>query len=284
MAAKKVLPKTPVMFPPGSFLFQDHRFNQNPGGLVTKVLATLKTLSLFYIESRAFRSADSVGVSSSFYGNKARGYFGLNRKKIHKIGEGISPDERKFPRPAELPANKCIVLSVGRLDRSKNFRIITEILKEMTEDVNWVLIGDGFEARAINREIANKGLQDKFTHLPRVDKLEPYYQHSQILVHPSYYEQFPLVILEAMFFRCVPLVLNPSQKGVFTSNDEMIENGVSGRLLANNPASFIEEISLLQNSNELLEKMGEQALKVVCSRFLFKDYFSRTIKILQDIV
>lgn len=279
LAFKKEHQDVPVLFHPGSFLFQDLNHNQNvQAGFISRLLTKVKIASSFLIERKAFRSADIVGMSSNFYESKAKQYFQLNEKKLARLGEGISPNETLYSRPKELPANMFTILSVGRLDKSKNFSIIPKILSKIPKEVHWVLIGNGMDAGTIKDNIARKGQINRFTHISRVERLEPYYQHCQLLVHPSYYEQFPLVILEAMYFGCVPVVLDSNASDVFTSNNEMITAGQTGFLTKNDPNAFAEKIEAIHANLDLLCTIAEKCKQEVRSRYLFHHYYSKVMK------
>lgn len=95
------------------------------------------------------------------------------------------------------------LLAVGSLIPLKQFEIFTEVgseLKNHFADINAMIIGDGPEKRKLESQIRRFGLQEniffagELSHNEVLERM----QQSKILLHPSSYEGFSGVCLEAL--------------------------------------------------------------------------------------
>lgn len=104
-----------------------------------------------------------------------------------------------------LPANKDIdILGVGSLIPLKRFHIFIEavsMLKQYYPNIKATICGDGPEREKLLSEIRQKHLENNITlvgELPH-DEVFKMMQRSSILFHPSEYEGFGAVCLEALY-------------------------------------------------------------------------------------
>ncbi len=112
-------------------------------------------------------------------------------------------DKEQLRKAHNIPLNKTILLFVGHLIRAKGLNELIEafwLLKKQHDDVYLVICGDGTEKKTIIRTICKYNLaQDVYlagTIMP--EKINQWYQMSDIFVFPSYVEGMPNVVMEAM--------------------------------------------------------------------------------------
>jgi len=96
------------------------------------------------------------------------------------------------------------VLAVGSLIQLKQYDVFVKVIKELKNylpDIRCVICGKGPEEEALKRLILESGLQKNISmlgELPHVKVLQ-IMQRSKVLLHPSSYEGFPAVCIEALY-------------------------------------------------------------------------------------
>ena len=99
--------------------------------------------------------------------------------------------------------NRLLIVSLGRLDRVKQFEklpVIAKILKEKGLEFEWILIGGGntHYKKEIMQEIDKQNVEDCFKMLGEIKNPYPYIALSDIVVCSSLSEACPFVIKESM--------------------------------------------------------------------------------------
>ena len=167
-----------------------------------------------------------VAISPGIRGELLK--LGVSREKLHDIPTGVNtsriealPVDREAIR-AKMgwPADKTILLTVGRHQPVKGYRYIPEIIQALAvvrEDFLWVLVASNSEPIA---EMSAQMGVDAFLQIPLekqkpsspeqqyvrpTDELIEMYKAADILVFPSLLEGMPLVLIEAMAAR-LPIV------------------------------------------------------------------------------
>jgi glycosyltransferase involved in cell wall biosynthesis len=120
------------------------------------------------------------------------------------IEDGRRVGERDYDGDLQL-------LSVGRLDEEKNPLLLADVLARLrAEDPRWTLVicGDGPLEEALHERLAELGVAEHAQlrgHVPLREGLLELYRSSHALLHVSWTEGFPQVLIEA--FACgVPVV------------------------------------------------------------------------------
>jgi len=142
--------------------------------------------------------------------------------------------------------DKKILLFVGRIVKEKNFDVLEDAMKILSErrsDFRLVVAGEGPYLRHYQKRIPNS------LFLGRLDSesLSKLYATSDIFVFPSVTESFGNVIIEAMASGLPPVVAKSF------GASELIENGYDGLLAEPNDAK-----SLADNIEFLLENEYER--------------------------
>ena len=101
-----------------------------------------------------------------------------------------------------LESNKShpIIVSVGRLERQKNYSMLLkafhEVLKERPAQL--VLVGDGSERKNLEKEARILKLSDHIFFAGYQENPYPFIKKSDVFVLPSNFEGFGLVLVEAL--------------------------------------------------------------------------------------
>ncbi len=121
---------------------------------------------------------------------------GVDTRRFHPAAN-LEPS-RRAERRARLgwPADRFVLLSVGRLAPEKNARVLFEAFAALAADerLHLAVVGDGPAAAALRRLPA-----DRITWHPRLpaESLPDAYRAADLLVHPGVLETFGLVTVEA---------------------------------------------------------------------------------------
>ncbi|PMP81235.1 MAG: glycosyltransferase family 1 protein [Roseiflexus castenholzii] len=144
-------------------------------------------------------------------------YLGVDPAKVVVIPSAIDADECLAPvndatRAAlrqrfRLDEEDLTILSVGRLERNKGYHILIDALTRLRERLpsrwRWLLVGEGKERRALERQAQRAGIIHHVTFVGRLNDAELHnlYEEVDLVVHPTLYEGSSLVTLEAMIHR-----------------------------------------------------------------------------------
>ncbi len=176
----------------------------------------------------------------------------------------FSPTNQSNPyRALGLNNQDSILLSVGRIARSKGLQDIIPILPQLNSRVHLVIIGEDFGYQAtLSRLIHSLGLSARVHFLNNVSDtdLPAYYQYADIFVHPSNYEAFGIVLTEASAAG-LPIVARHTSAIPFACPHE-----VSGLLFRDSNELVHHLITLLDNLN-LRQKYGTQGRQYVNQTF-----------------
>lgn len=160
------------------------------------------------------------------------------------------------------------VLFLGYLGERKGVYDLLEVISRrkkyfINEQITFVLAGNG-EINKVQKVIEKHQLQD-VVEVPgwiSGSEKETYYKEGHILILPSYNEQMPMSILEAMSYGYPILASNVA--GI----PEMVEHGVNGLLFNPGDLDVIEEyLKKLCGDEDLRDMMGLNSKQLVHDRF-----------------
>lgn len=145
------------------------------------------------------------------------------------------------------------IVSIGRLEKDKGIDKLLKVWKLVSlqcPDYKLTIVGDGSEkenllnlAKCLRlRNVSFEGFQNPI----------PYYRRAKIFLMASKFEGWPMTIIEAMTFGCVPIVENN-----FSALSDMIENGVNGIIVPKkaNTKDWSKLIIMTINNSERLLQM-----------------------------
>ncbi len=152
-----------------------------------------------------------------------------------------------------IDTTRPVLLSVGRLHPQKGFDIAVKaasIMKASGLNFVWYLIGEGEERLRLEREIADKGLQNNFILLGVKENPYPYIKGATIVVQPSRYEGKSIALDEAKILHRPIIATN------FTTAKDQIDHLKNGIITEMNPESLAKSIIHLLEHPELQEQFS----------------------------
>lgn len=232
-----------------------------------------KFTNLFYpilaLAERAYFNNNRyyISVSNWMKTQVLRDFPNLNRNNIFYCPNSVDIDQYS---PRLKTTDKKIVLFVGRL---VSFKGITSLIQAMPKiivqhpDALFVFIGPG-DFKPYSKMLHNLRIAEKnyvFIGHRNKSELIPFFQNASVLVIPSFYENLPTTMLEAM--ACgVPCVA--SNVGAIP---EVITDGYNGLLV--NPGSIdhlsISVCKILHDMNER-KSIGLAARETICDKYDWK--------------
>lgn len=175
----------------------------------------------------------------------------------------------KLAPEVSFDKNQLNLISVGRLDYSKNYLMLLNVAKHLIDDgykFKVYIVGDGEENVTLQKAIINLKMEKHFILLGRKDNPYPYVKNSDLFLLSSRYEGLPTVIIEALILHipCISTevagiyeILNNSF-GVITKNTEN-DFYLNLKHLLDNPQKIIEMKENLSNykynNNIIIDKI-----------------------------
>ena len=139
----------------------------------------------------------------------------------------FNPSKRNELRQQYNCEDKLVVGFVGRLEQPKNFEFIMELANDLVKKdyaFSFVIIGDGSKRVFIENKIKEYGIENNFFLIGFQNNVEDWLQMMDVFILPSYFEGFPLVLIEAQVsgIKCLTSK-NMSNQIMITENVDMLE-------------------------------------------------------------
>ena len=145
--------------------------------------------------------ACSKAASEWLFGNQ------IPKKLIKIIYNGINTGRFKFKSSYRkiirdrLNINDCFVLGfVGRLEMVKNIIFIIEILKNLVKidtKVKLIIVGNGTLRESLIKKVNELDMSEYVLFLGQIEDVEKYFMVFDVFLLPSFFEGFPLSLIEA---------------------------------------------------------------------------------------
>ena len=169
------------------------------------------------------------------------------------------------------------ILFVGNIEKRKSITTVINALSEIKE-FNYIFniagnISEEEYYKEIMELVNNNNLNDKIKHIGKLssDELLWHYQNSDIMIFPSMWEGYGMVIAEAMA-NGLPVISSD-----IPTSKELIDDGVDGLLFKKgNHQELTRCIKKLYNDNELYSRISENSIRRALS---FNTWDTTTIKI-----
>jgi glycosyltransferase involved in cell wall biosynthesis len=175
-----------------------------------------------------------------------------------------------------IPRSAFVVLYAGRLSRIKQLPILLQALQQSDPNVFAVLVGEGPLRKALEREVAERGLGSRVRFTGFQSNVVPWLQASDACVLPSQSEGLPVSLLEA------GAVGKPLIATAVGGVPELITHGQTGLLIpTGNADALANTIRQLHQSPDLCHQLGDAARQHV-SRFHSMDHVARQVRTIYD--
>jgi L-malate glycosyltransferase len=204
-----------------------------------------------------------IAAVSGFVRARNQARFGLPPERLEVISHGVALS--RF-RPVTLPAGRerLRVLAVAHLIPEKGISVLIRALARLQRsDLELEIAGEGPEAAALERLVAQLGLTERVRFLGLRNDVQDLLARADLFVHPATWgEAFGFTITEAMAAG-VPVIATRAG-GI----PEIVVDGESGLLVA--PGS-VEELALalarLASDEPMRDRLGQAARRRTEERF-----------------
>jgi len=179
-----------------------------------------------------------------------------------------------------------LLLYVGRIVPVKGLHVLLESLRCLRQSTRLLIVGPigdfkYYEDIIQQIERENRKGKHKITYLgtvPQPELMETY-QKSSIFILPSFWEAFPVTILEALSCE-TPVITTP-----VGGNPKVIRNFENGILVpVNDPFKLAEAINYLLDNKDRRLEMGRKGRELVTKNFSVEVIAKRLRKIYQEMI
>jgi len=195
----------------------------------------------------------------------------LDERRIEVVHNGIDAAvfvhsaHRSLREEWQIPADAPLLGFVGQLDERKGLRVLLsafELIQARIPEARLVLAGEGRLREMIESQIRAKSWERNVVLAGFIHEVASVMQAIDVLVLPSYWEGFGIVIIEAM--ACGRPVITTN----ISSMPEIVDDGRTGYLIPPGDAQLLAEhaVALLRDS-ALRERMGQAAQRRVAEHF-----------------
>ena len=212
-------------------------------------------------------------------------YNGFSASRIDSVPTGIDagrfrPGERKASRTKfGLPLDKTLVGIAATLRSWKGHAFLLEAMTRLPEHVELVIIGDGPQRAALERRIAELGLQGRVRMQGQQADVLPWLRALDIFALPSYAnEGVPQALVQAMLVE-LPCVTTPVG-GI----PELAEHERTALLVApRDPVALAAAIERLAGNEGLRRELGEAARKHCVEGYSYERMLDRMESIYRNV-
>lgn len=185
---------------------------------------------------------------------------------VHVVYNGIEDKSHitPFDFSNQFP-NKKIIFSAGRLVEQKGFEYLLDaaaILKKQSDDLIFIVAGEGRLENKLKRLVNKLNLQDSFYFWGYIENVDTYIKGCTLFVLPSLFEGMPNAVMEAMALGKPVIATNVN--GV----NELVEDGKTGIIIPpKDSQKLAEAIDTLIDNTKLLELYGKEGFQRVKENF-----------------
>lgn len=203
------------------------------------------------IKSQFLKYASEIIVNSDYLKTDLIENYSISKDKIFSIPFWSSLENYNSKRER---SNKEPLLKIGcpgRIEDVKNQQLIIESLKDFKLHISYGLYiaGSGDNEEFLKSKIQNYNLESKvhFLGVLSIEEMKLYYEEMDIIILPSKFEAFGLVLIEALSMGC-PVLVSENFGALTYIKDRKFLNKYSF-----NPKSSNDLISKLNNifANEM---------------------------------
>lgn len=208
---------------------------------------------------KATSSADRLCLlSSGFITRLLRFMPDLDKRKLCYINNPNTFSDSSI----DVNVKENLVIIVCRLEEStKNvtdFMKAWKMIEQIHPDWKAEIVGDGKDMQLLMNRCKNLGLRS-LSFVGYQSNVINYYQRAKMVCVTSWYEGWPMVIVEGMSNGCVPIVYD-----TFESIRDIFDDGVSGLIVESyTPAELFNKLNMLMTNSEKYKSLSDHAIEKV---------------------
>ncbi|MBN2705046.1 MAG: glycosyltransferase [Deltaproteobacteria bacterium] len=185
------------------------------------------------------RRSDKIIAISAGLAEEYRKLEPIANEKLAVIYNGVLDlptlnDAGPPPHPWLAKKDLPVLMSAGRLVKSKDFRTLLLALHRVPRPVRLIILGEGPERASLGKLALELGLEGKIFFAGFVTHPQTWMFHADLFISSSLYEGFGNVIVEALAAGC-PVIATDCPHGP----REIIEQAGSGRLIPTGDAAAL---------------------------------------------
>ena len=278
------------LHPPAPFVIRLHADDYTYMKYTPGERIGLREKLLRYLQRIALRNASFLTSPSSVHAEEIRKELGDQCPEIVTIPNPLTShrfDSKLSHLPLRNMGTTSIVLMVGRLQRHKGVHILLHSVPEIVahrQDIRFVIVGPNHpncSQSEFDDLVQKLHIQEYIRFMGRVndDELLALYQTASILVLPSFYEAFGLVVAEAMSFG-IPVVA--SRAGGLS---EVVVDGETGLLVTPGDShELAQAIVYLLDDDSLRRRMGRAGRQRAEKAYGLKQIVTQTLEMYHRLV
>ncbi|WP_137179051.1 glycosyltransferase [Roseomonas sp. AR75] len=217
------------------------------------------------LERALARQADAIIVASAMHRREMERFAGC-------AGRPINVFNPVFPvlQTPQHAARDLHFVAIGRITPVKNLRALIPVLRHLP-GMRLALLGEGDDPAPLQRLAEQAGVADRIEWVGAVGDPTPWLDRAQLLLHPSRYESFGMVVQEAMRRGTVPVVFAQG-RGRMNAATDLVAHDASGlHVDYDDPDAAAAAIVALLAAPARLARMSDAARAAAAERDRF-DY------------
>jgi len=247
----------------------------------------LKSPVGYMLDISIAHNADKIICPSPHLASKIKSYCFISDDRINVVPNGI--EVKAFDRiPNDYTdvlgkydlEKENYILYIGRLFPLKGVQFLIKAFKTIKKkcaNLKLVIVGAGHFEKYLRSLASEDVVFTGYVRSLRVRKI--LYENSLVFVLPSFYEAFPMVILEAM--ACSKAVIASNVGGI----PYLVKSGRNGFLLEpGNSASLGRLIEMLYGDEKLRKSLGTSGRKLVEKEFSIEKMIDQTLKVYESLL
>ena len=212
----------------------------------------------YFLTLLSLRFANLYTIASTSDSNKLRKYFKYSKVKIRRnwikeVKNIKNLDKRHSDR----------VLSVGRLEKQKNYSYLIDSLSNSKYSID--IVGKGSLKESLKKESGEKNVKLKLLDPIDNESLLEVYQDYKYFILTSFYEGNPKALIEAMSSGCIVLASN------IENNSEIIDNYINGILVGEGLDSISNALDWLDENPDKASQISTNATNFIQENYLLSD-------------
>ena len=222
---------------------------------------TKSPLAADFLKNKGFENVIPIGVGLN------PSSFGDDRSVSSSLADSMKPD-------------KVNIIYVGKLEPRRNTVFLLELIDRLSSDsgMYFTIVGTGeqeYLAKVMPKiqKLENKGV---LQYVPKAgqQELSKVYRKADIMLFPSNYEIYGMVLMEAMYFgtACVSSLNGGSSTIISDNEDGIIIHGFV-------ESEWVQKTAELVSDKEQLAKMKEKAERKIKEHFLWDEIADRFIDV-----